>query len=152
MSRPTYQDYTNCQHAILALWSEFGPAAKEPIATLEGKFPPGVFKATCNRIRRKSINAGLLAILPPDTRRKISGRFYMLQNQDINGPEENDAFDRPTLTWPGKTVFLEGKNAFQGADALAKRNPGVSFFVMTAVAQVRMEPDGVVRTYHFRKK
>lgn len=72
-------------------------------------------------------------------RRVIDDKFYMIQSDVVNPESKNDKFGRATFEWPGRSIFGSKQEALEGAQALAEKNPERTFYVMEAVAAVKVK-------------
>ena len=71
---------------------------------------------------------------------QLTGPFYMIQSGHLD-PGKKDKFGRPILNWPGRSVMETPEAALEGAQVLAKENPGTKFFVMKAVEMCEFVED-----------
>lgn len=73
---------------------------------------------------------------------QVRGKFWMIQSDRVAPESKKDKFGRFTLDWPGRSIYNTKKEALEGAKALAKMHPEISFFVMEAVQTVSVkEPE-----------
>lgn len=79
---------------------------------------------------------GLAKLYPANVKRMIRGKFWMVQSHIVAPEFKNDRFGRPTVDWPGRSIFMTRKEAEDCAQALTKQYPDHAFFVMEAVEMV----------------
>lgn len=83
---------------------------------------------------------------PQNVKRKIRGKFWMVQSHIINPAVKDDRFGRATVEWPGRSVFSSRADALTCAEALAKQHTNHAFFVMEAVEMVSVNDPERVQT------
>lgn len=73
-----------------------------------------------------------------DGKRVVYGKFWLVQNDTVNPSYKDDKFGRPTLEWPGKSIFGSYEEALACARAMTKKFER-PFFVMQAVTMVEVK-------------
>lgn len=72
-----------------------------------------------------------------DGKRKIRGKFWMVQSHVVAPVGKNDTFGRATFDWPGKTIFTSEDDARRCCEILAKKT-GHAFFIMEATSMIEV--------------